>query len=69
MSVLVETTESNFITAKQLWCSDRGKKLSIETRFDGHGNAVVRFIVEHEGRRISFEKYDAAVNRYNMIRN
>lgn len=43
------------------------KDLSIQVRFDGNGNSVVRFVVKDHEQSISYEKYDAAVEAYNRL--
>lgn len=67
MPALAKKTEGEFLTCDRLWFSDKDLRLFISTRFDGYGNAVVRFEIQHDGEKINFEKYDAAVERYNHI--
>lgn len=59
--------ENEWKTARMLWYSDTGVKMYIDTHFDGYGNAIVRFVIQHEGTESSYEKYDAAAGAYNMI--
>lgn len=42
--------------------------LSCSTRFDGNGNAVVRFIVAKDGKETSYEKFDSAVDAYELLK-
>lgn len=55
----------------ELCASDFGqgsnKKLFVHVRFDGNGNAIVKFIVENHGKATDFEKYDSAVTYYNTL--
>jgi hypothetical protein len=44
-----------------------GKQLSVQTRFDGHGNSIVRFVIETKFGKTEYEKFDAAVEAYNML--
>ena len=41
--------------------------LNVETRFDGNGNAIVKFVILDGDKRIEFEKFDSAAGRYNML--
>lgn len=43
------------------------KSLQVKTRFDGYGNAVVRFVVTNHGESVEYEKYDSAVGAYNLL--
>jgi hypothetical protein len=46
---------------------ENDKSLSVSTRFDGHGNAIVRFVIKTAKGETSYEKFDSAVGAYNML--
>jgi hypothetical protein len=57
-----EWSENAFIIASQKYV----KRFLIKVRYDGNGNAIVRFAVERIGKStIEYEKYDAAAGAYN----
>ena len=43
-----------------------GSMLSMSVRFDGNGNAVVRYVLDSEGKKTTYEKHDSASEAYNM---
>jgi hypothetical protein len=43
------------------------KDLKVTTRFDGYGNAIVRFVVIDNGKETTYEKFDAAADAYNRL--
>ena len=43
------------------------KTLSVTVRFDGYGNAVVRFVVSGSVTELEYEKFDAAADAYNRL--
>jgi hypothetical protein len=43
------------------------KDLIVSTRFDGYGNAVVRFTVKDHCKETEYEKFDAAAAAYNRL--
>ena len=55
-----ETQGDEFTTARILWYSDTDVKMFIDTRFDGNGNVIVRFVIRNEGKETSYNKYDSA---------
>jgi hypothetical protein len=59
-------------TARYMLASSIGggtdKELIVSTRFDGNGNAVVRFLVRDHDKEVLYEKFDAAVYNYNRAR-
>ena len=44
------------------------KRLGLSVGFDGYGNSIVRFVVSNRGESTRYEKYDSAVEAYNMLR-
>jgi len=44
------------------------KVISVRTKYDGNGNAVVRFVVKNNGKETTFEKFDSAVTYYNSLK-
>lgn len=67
MDTDLPTLGDKWETQKSLMASDTGKKIYSSVRFDGNGNSVVRFIVQHNGKDTPYEKYDAAATAYNML--
>ena len=43
------------------------KEISVNVRYDGNGNSVVRFIVKNGDKETTFEKFDAAATYYNGL--
>ena len=43
-----------------------GNLLSMSVRFDGNGNAVVRYVLDSEGKKTTYEKHDSAAEAYNI---
>jgi hypothetical protein len=58
-------------TAQQVLASSAGggshKRLTVNIRFDGYGNSIVRFTVTDHDRATEYEKFDAAVYNYNRL--
>ena len=46
--------------------NEHGSLLSISVRFDGNGNAVVRYVLDSEGKKTTYEKHDSAAEAYNI---
>lgn len=43
------------------------KSLTVNVRFDGFGNAIVRFTVTDHGTETEYEKFDEAATAYNRL--
>ena len=71
METRIPVLKDKFHTVSYNLACDIGKgmdlHLNIETRFDGFGNAIVRFVIIDHDNRLEFEKFDAAAERYSFI--
>jgi hypothetical protein len=67
----VHKLKDDWLTQKMNLAFDVGngkrKDLDITVRFDGNGNAVVRFLVSDHGKKTEYEKFDAAADAYNRL--
>ena len=60
-------TKDNFRTEELLLAyNNYGQRLSMSVRFDGNGNSVVRYILNNEGKKTTYEKHDSAAEAYNI---